>query len=148
MLKAKVIRLITFNIFFEYCLTFKLIVRDLHYFWILKYFSLILIVLFGLIFTSSAQNKIAINNGNPTAKLIKYYPNPATTAIKFEFVQGYDKSFSLQFYNFMGKKVLEITSPDQLTNLSLNDFYRGVYIFRLSDKFGKVIDSGKFQVVK
>ena len=48
----------------------------------------------------------------------------------------------------MGKKVLEINSPAQLTNLSLNDFYRGVYIFRLSDKFGKVLDSGKFQVVK
>lgn len=121
---------------------------ELNYFYILKCLSFILIVLFGLIFTSSAQNKIAVNNGNTITKLIKYYPNPATTAIKFEFVQGFDKSFSLQFYNFMGKKVLEITSPDQLTNLSLNDFYRGVYIFRLSDKFGKVVDSGKFQVVK
>ena len=118
------------------------------YFYILKSISFILILFFGLNFTSFAQNKIAVNYSNPTAKLIKYYPNPATTAINLEFIQGYDKSFSFQLYNFMGKKVLEINSPAQLTNLSLNDFYRGVYIFRLSDKFGKVVDSGKFQVVK
>jgi hypothetical protein len=80
--------------------------------------------------------------------LIKYYPNPATTAINLEFVRGYSKSFTLQFYNFMGKKVLEVSNPSQLTNLSLNGFYRGVYIFRLIDKNGKILDSGKFQVVK
>ncbi len=48
----------------------------------------------------------------------------------------------------MGRKVLELNSPSQTTNLSLNDFYRGVYIFRLSDKNGNIIESGKFQVVK
>jgi len=48
----------------------------------------------------------------------------------------------------MGKKVLEINTLYQFTNLSLNGFYRGVYIFRLSDKNGNIIDSGKFQVVK
>ncbi len=104
--------------------------------------------MFGLIFTSFAQNKIAGFNGDESAKLIKYYPNPATTAINFEFIRGYGKAFTLQFYNFMGKKVLEVNNPSQLTNLSLNSFYRGVYIFRLSDKNGKIIDSGKFQVVK
>ena len=80
--------------------------------------------------------------------MIKYYPNPAITAINFEFIRGYDKSFSLQLYNFMGKKVLDVTTLSQLNNLSLNGFYRGVYIFRLSDKNGNIIDSGKFQVVK
>ncbi|MEO6356136.1 MAG: T9SS type A sorting domain-containing protein [Ferruginibacter sp.] len=79
---------------------------------------------------------------------MKYYPNPATTAISFEFVRGYDKSFTLQLYNFMGKKVMDVNTLSQLTNLSLNGFYRGVYIFRLSDKNGNVIDSGKFQVVR
>ena len=114
----------------------------------LKRLIIISTVLFGLTFTSFAQNKIAGANGDPSAKLIKYYPNPATTAINFEFIRGYNKSFSLQLYNFMGKKVLELNSPSQMTNLSLNDFYRGVYIFRLSDKNGNIIDSGKFQVVK
>lgn len=114
----------------------------------LKQLIIISIVLFGLTFTSFAQNKIAAPNGDSSAKLIKYYPNPATTAINFEFIRGYDKSFSLQLFNFMGKKVLEVNTLSQLTNLSLNNFYRGVYIFRLSDKNGNVIDSGKFQVVR
>ena len=48
----------------------------------------------------------------------------------------------------MGKKVMEINESAQLVNLSLSSFYRGVYIFRLSDKNGNVIDSGKFQVIK
>lgn len=46
----------------------------------------------------------------------------------------------------MGKKILNVTTLAQLTNISLNGFYRGVYIFRLSDKNGNIIDSGKFQV--
>ena len=43
---------------------------------------------------------------------------------------------------------MDITSLTPMTSLSLNGFYRGVYIFRLSDKNGNVIDSGKFQVVR
>jgi hypothetical protein len=123
------------------------LMKELTTFTTLKHFIIISTVLFGLIFTSFAQNKIAGTNSDPSAKLIKYYPNPATTAINFEFTRGYDKSFSLQLYNFMGKKVMEVIAPTQLTNLSLNGFYRGVYIFRLSDKNGNVIESGKFQVV-
>jgi hypothetical protein len=125
-----------------------IVLKELTTFTYLKYLIIISIILSGLTFTSFAQNKITAPNSDQIVKLIKYYPNPATTAINFEFIRGYSKSFSLQFYNFMGKKVLEITTPAQLTNLSLNSFYRGVYIFRLSDKNGNVIDSGKFQVVK
>ena len=48
----------------------------------------------------------------------------------------------------MGKKVLDVNKLYQLNNLSLNGFYRGVYIFRLSDKNGNVVESGKFQIVQ
>lgn len=126
----------------------SVLLKELSTFTKLKHLIIISIVLFGLTFTSLAQNKIAVDNGDPSAKLIKFYPNPATTAINFEFLRGYDKSFSLQLYNFMGKKVLNVPTLAQLNYLSLNGFYRGVYIFRLSDKNGNIVDSGKFQVVK
>ncbi len=113
----------------------------------LKYLFIIPIYLFGLTFTSFAQNKTASSSA-VSAKLIKFYPNPANAAINFEFIQGYDKSLSLQLYNFMGKKVMEVNVVNALTNVSLNNFYRGVYIFRLTNKNGAVVDSGKFQVVK
>lgn len=107
----------------------------------------ILILLFGLTFTSFAQNKTAVL-GDGSAKLIKVYPTPASTAINFDFQRGFDKSFSLQLYNFMGKKVYEVKTNAQHFNLPLVDFFRGIYVYQLRDKSGKIIQSGKFQVVK
>ena len=111
----------------------------------LKKFIYILILLIGITFTSFAQNKAS---GDPIAKLIKPYPIPATTVINFDFLYGYDKSFSLQIYNFMGKKVNEMNNIPQKITVPLDDFYRGIYVYQLRDKNGKIIDSGKFQVVK
>jgi len=111
----------------------------------LKKIIYIFILLIGITFTSFAQNKAS---GDPIAKLIKPYPIPATTVINFDFLYGYDKSFSLQIYNFMGKKVNEMNSIPQKITLPLDDFYRGIYIYQLRDKNGKIIDSGRFQVVK
>jgi hypothetical protein len=48
----------------------------------------------------------------------------------------------------MGKKMEEFAPGSQIINLSLNSFYRGIYIFQLRDKKGNIIESGKFQVVK
>jgi hypothetical protein len=113
----------------------------------LKKIVYILILLIGINFTSFAQTKSPAQ-GEPIAKLIKPYPIPATTAINFEFQYGYDKTFSLQIYNFMGKKVNEFSKIPPMMTVPLDDFYRGIYVYQLRDKDGKIIDSGKFQVVK
>lgn len=107
----------------------------------------ILILIIGINFTSFAQTKSS-TQGEPIAKLIRPYPIPATTAINFEFLYGYDKTFSLQIYNFMGKKVNEFSKIPPRMTMPLDDFYRGIYVYQLRDKDGKIIDSGKFQVVK
>ncbi len=107
----------------------------------------ILILSIGLNFTSFAQAKNPAQ-GEPIAKLIKPYPIPATTVINFDFLYGYDKSFSLQIYNFMGKKIVEVQTMQPRINMSLEEFYRGIYVYQLRDKEGKIIESGKFQVVK
>jgi hypothetical protein len=113
---------------------------------LIRYFY-ILILLIGLNFTSFAQAKTPVQ-GEPIAKLIKPYPIPATTAINFEFQYGYDKLFSLQIYNFMGKKINEFNKMPLKLTIPLDEFYRGIYVYQLRDKEGKIIDSGKFQVVK
>lgn len=113
----------------------------------LKRFFYILILLIGINFTSFAQTKSPAP-GEPVAKLIKPYPIPATTSINFDFLYGYDKSYSIQIYNFMGKKILEITKILPRMNQPLDEFYRGIYVYQLRDKEGKIIESGKFQVVK
>ena len=113
----------------------------------MKQFVYILILLIGINFTSFAQTRTPAQ-GEPIAKLIKPYPIPATTAINFEFQYGYDKSFSLQIYTFMGKMINEFNKIPQRLTIPLDDFYRGIYFYQLRDKNGKIIASGKFQVVK
>jgi hypothetical protein len=101
----------------------------------------------GFTFASFAQAKPVSENGL-AEKVVKFYPNPATTAINFELPRGYDKSYTIQLFNFMGKKVAETNAASARLNFSLDGFYRGVYIFQLRDKYGKIIDSGKFQVIR
>lgn len=125
-----------------------LIIRNIfHIFTMLKKIIYILILLIGLTSTSFAQNKTQ-SPGEPVAKLLRPYPIPATNVINFGFLYGYDKSFSFQVYNFMGKKVTELNKVPQTITLPLDDYYRGIYIYQLRDRDGKIIDSGKFQVVK
>lgn len=99
-----------------------------------------------LSFTAKSQER---NPGQGSATpVVKFYPNPASSMITFDFQRGYEKSLNLQIFNFIGKKVQEINNISPKTTVNLNDFYRGIYIFQLKDKNGKVIDSGKFQVSK
>ena len=106
----------------------------------------ILIFVFGLTFTSFSQNKPA--SGDISAKIIKVFPIPATTVVNFDVIRSYDKSYSFVIYNFMGKKMVEIKNIPQRITLPLNEFYRGVYIFQLRDRNGRILESGRFQVVK
>jgi hypothetical protein len=97
---------------------------------------------------SFAANGQAGNASLPerTVKLIKFYPNPAVTQITFDFELGYDKNHSFQIFNFTGKKVFELYSVTPKALINVSDFYRGVYIFQLKDRNGKIVESGKFQV--
>lgn len=81
------------------------------------------------------------------AKILKFYPNPATSVINFEFLKPVQRDLTLQVYNFIGKKVFELNGVSQKTSVPLNDFFRGIYIFQLRDKSGSIVESGKFQVV-
>ncbi|MEO7922087.1 MAG: T9SS type A sorting domain-containing protein [Chitinophagaceae bacterium] len=82
-----------------------------------------------------------------TDRIIKLYPNPATSYITFDLQKSYKKGMSIQIYNgLLGKKMYETQNlPEKLT-IDLNDFNRGMYIYHLIDITGKIIESGKFQV--
>jgi Secretion system C-terminal sorting domain len=83
---------------------------------------------------------------DPDNHLIKFYPNPAISQITFDIQKSSDKIYSIQIFNFIGKKVFEVPSIDQKTIVNVSDFFRGIYIFQLKDQTGKIIESGKFQV--
>ena len=113
-----------------------------------KFYFLILFVC-STFFASAQEARSGDNNLEITqTKVIKFYPNPATAVINFEFIKPVDKDLTLQVYNFVGKKVYELNGVNQKTTIPLTEFYRGVYIFQLRDKAGRIVESGKFQVVK
>lgn len=114
---------------------------------VLKKFFYILLFIAGLQFQSNAQVKPARLTNNDV-KTVKFYPNPAVSFINFEFTGKYDNSYSLLIFNFLGKKVDEISVTDSKMTIPVTDYYRGVYIFQLRDKQGNIIESGKFQVIK
>ena len=83
-------------------------------------------------------------------KLVQLFPNPASTVINFTYQGPASQQHILQIYNFIGKKMTEVRiyGNTRLT-LQLNDsYYRGIYIYQLHDLDGRLIESGKFQVVK
>ena len=81
-------------------------------------------------------------------KLIKLYPNPAVAYVTFDIQKDISKGYSIQIYNFLGKKMNETQNIIQKTTVLLDEFNRGVYIYHLRDQNGKIIESGKFQVSK
>ena len=113
----------------------------------MKKFTLIILlsVFIGLQSNAQATGTSAVQTA---AKMVKFFPNPATTYVNFEFQQLQQKTYSLQLYNFLGKKILDLPELTPRTQVNLTNYTRGVYIFQLKDKTGKVIESGKFQIEK
>ena len=114
-----------------------------------KLYFLILFISFS--FFATAQDAKTNENNGPEivqAKVLKFFPNPAVTVINFEFIKPVSRELTLQVYNFVGKKVYELNTVTQKTTIPLTEFYRGVYIFQLRDKSGRIVESGKFQVAK
>ena len=81
-------------------------------------------------------------------QVVKCYPNPATSIINFDFAKNIDKTYTLQIYSFLGKVMSETPVSANKVTVTLNDFYRGIYVYQLKDKAGRIIESGKFQVIR
>lgn len=105
-------------------------------------------ILFTVLSTATFAQSGVVAKSVSTVRFIRFFPNPAVSTINFEFEKGFDKSFTFDIYNFIGKKVYSAKSITSKMNVSLTDFIRGVYIYQLRDRSGKIIESAKFQVVK
>ena len=80
-------------------------------------------------------------------RIVKLYPNPATTYITFDLQKNYKQGLSLSIYNgVLGKKMYESVNLPSRVTIDVNEFNRGVYIYHLIDASGKIVESGKFQV--
>ncbi|MDB5195635.1 MAG: type sorting protein [Flaviaesturariibacter sp.] len=110
----------------------------------MKRFLLILFIVFSATF-AQAQSRATVQDGIAT---LRFYPNPATSFVNFEFEKAYEKGYSIQIFNVLGRKMYQASNLAQRTNISLTDFDRGIYVYQLYDRNGKMIESRKFQVSK
>jgi hypothetical protein len=107
-------------------------------------------ILLSIILLTSIQAKSQVNRPMPDQdhKVIKFYPNPAVSYITFELAKEANKTFTLQIYSFLGRKVKDIPEVADKTTVQLSDLTRGLYTFQLKDEAGRVTDSGIFQINK
>ncbi len=110
-----------------------------------KYFKTVLLALViaaaGLVFSGFALPAARV-------EVVRCFPNPATSFVNFEFDKNIDKTYVLQVYSFVGKKMMETPVSSNKITITLNDFNRGLYVFQLRDKSGETVVAGKFQVIK
>ena len=106
----------------------------------------IVILTVFIAFQAGAQSRPLQLDGSD--RIVKFYPNPATSFITFDLQKPVDKGCDIQLFNLLGKMVFEQKSIPPRTTINLTDYSRGVYIYQLRDHDGKILDSGKFQVSK
>lgn len=59
-----------------------------------------------------------------------------------------NKGYSIRVFSFLGRKMHETNNVTQRIRLSVADYNRGVYIYQVRDRNGRLVESGKFQVSK
>jgi len=107
-------------------------------------FLLIISFILTTTISAQAQNRPLPDGATP---IVLFFPNPATSVINFD-LQRVNNGLGIQIFNFLGKKMYESNNINQRTSVNLTDFNRGVYIYQIRDRNGKMIESGKFQVSK
>lgn len=107
-------------------------------------FLLIISFILSTTISAQAQNRPLPDAATP---IVRFFPNPATSFINFD-LQRDNNGLGIQIFNFLGKKMYESNNINRRTSVNLTDFNRGVYIYQIRDRNGKMIESGKFQVSK
>lgn len=112
----------------------------------MKRFLLLASFLLYITLPSIAQNNGGDQGG--AGSLLHVFPNPATSYITFNLDKGSGKSYSIEIYSFLGRKMFEQKNISDHTSVNLSDFQRGVYVYQLHDYTGRIVETGKFQVSK
>ena len=107
-------------------------------------------ILLSIILSISIQAKSQVRGpmSEPEHKIIKFYPNPAVSYITFELNKEPNKTYTLQIFSFLGRKVKDVPDIADKRTVNLSDLNRGLYTFQLKDEEGRVTDSGIFQINK
>lgn len=104
------------------------------------------ILLTATVSQAQVSRSLPVSDGGD--KIVKLYPVPASSYVTFDFQKNTEKNLSIQVFNFLGKKMYETVNVSSKVIVDLAEFNRGVYIYHLRDRSGRIVESGKFQVSK
>jgi hypothetical protein len=79
----------------------------------------------------------------PATFAVKAYPNPFATSIIIEVDQLPENGALLDIYDISGKKIRQEQISNRKTTLSLDRLTPGIYSYRLINKKGELLSSGK-----
>ena len=87
-----------------------------------------------------------VNLKNPSAELIKVYPNPARSSVFFSI----NDPLAVKIYiiDINGKIVENRTLGGSIEEINLSNFQSGIYTYQIISKKDKVIQSSKLNIVK
>ncbi len=113
-----------------------------------RFIVVILFLLFASVGTSYAQKPLQTPDSRPeNSKVqVRFYPNPASNFITFEFKEHLEPGAMLQVFSFLGRQVASIPAQSQRVTVNVSEYFRGIYVFQLRLPSGKVVETNKFQV--
>lgn len=111
----------------------------------MKHFSLIVVFLM-MIMASFSQKSLPQGSAAKEKSNVRFFPNPASTTITFEFNDLVEKGFSLHVYSFLGRQVLIVPVTGQRISVNVLDLIKGIYVFQVRDINGRIVATNKFQV--
>ena len=87
-----------------------------------------------------------LNDVTSAAQSLKVYPNPAKDVINFSIEGNVAKTISIMDITGRNIEVVNMTSND--TQININNYNNGIYLYQIKSEGGQVIKSGKFNVSK
>ena len=84
----------------------------------------------------------SIHDINHTISPVVSYPNPVKNKLNISLKNN--GGAQVKVYDLLGKKVKELTFSEETVTLGLADISRGLYLYRINDHKGKLIDKGRF----
>lgn len=111
-------------------------------------FTILSFIFLSVCLVCFSQDKEGFGDSSgPVTKIVKVFPNPATTQINIEVQSNNEQQYDFIVFNFMGKPFDEIKVNGR-TLLNLSKYYSGIYIYQVRDFSGNILESGKFNVIK
>lgn len=108
----------------------------------------LLLIFFLFLAAISGARAFATDAPGIIDPIVRVYPNPATSFVYLDLGKAVNKGYSIRVFSFLGRKMYEASNVNQRIPLSVTDYNRGVYIYQLRDRNGRLVESGKFQVSK